>query len=166
MHNKSQQNAGYGGCFCCYIIWIFDATEAVTRGVLYKNVFLEISQNSQESACARVSFLREHLGTTASNETTWKKRGLLMTFQLSHKFFWKVKGGCFYSEETLLWRYPTFVCLFIALGKHCAVTFFVNRSCQFFLVKQTICKYVSALILSIWIWGNSIPWVFKKGFEC
>ena len=32
-------------------------TEAATRGVLRKKVFLEISQNSQENTCARVSFL-------------------------------------------------------------------------------------------------------------
>ena len=32
-------------------------TEAATRGALCKKVFLEISQNSQENACARVSFL-------------------------------------------------------------------------------------------------------------
>ena len=34
-----------------------DTTEAATRGVLEKKVFLEISQNSQENTCARVSFL-------------------------------------------------------------------------------------------------------------
>ena len=34
-----------------------DNTEAATRGVLQKKVFLEISQNSQENTCARVSFL-------------------------------------------------------------------------------------------------------------
>ena len=33
--------------------------EAATRGVLYKKVFLEISQNSQENTYARVSFLRD-----------------------------------------------------------------------------------------------------------
>ena len=32
-------------------------TEAATRGVLYKKVFLEILQNSQENTCARASFL-------------------------------------------------------------------------------------------------------------
>ena len=32
-------------------------TETATRGVLYKKVCLEISQNSQENTCARVSFL-------------------------------------------------------------------------------------------------------------
>ena len=32
-------------------------SEAATRGVLYKKVFLKISQNSQENTCARVSFL-------------------------------------------------------------------------------------------------------------
>ena len=31
--------------------------EAATRGVLYKKVFLEISQTLQENTCARVSFL-------------------------------------------------------------------------------------------------------------
>ena len=30
--------------------------EAAIRGVLWKKVFLEISQNSQENTCARVSF--------------------------------------------------------------------------------------------------------------
>ena len=32
-------------------------SEAATGGVLYKKVFLEISQNSQENTYARVSFL-------------------------------------------------------------------------------------------------------------
>ena len=32
-------------------------TEATTRGVLSKKVFLKISQNSQENSCARLSFL-------------------------------------------------------------------------------------------------------------
>ena len=31
-------------------------TEAATRAVLCKKVFLEISQNSQENTCVRVSF--------------------------------------------------------------------------------------------------------------
>ena len=31
--------------------------EAATRGALWKKVFLEISQNSQENVCARASFL-------------------------------------------------------------------------------------------------------------
>ena len=34
-----------------------DVIEAATGGVLWKKVFLEISENSQENACARVSFL-------------------------------------------------------------------------------------------------------------
>ena len=32
-------------------------SEAATRGVLCKKLVLEISQNSQENACARVSYL-------------------------------------------------------------------------------------------------------------
>ena len=35
----------------------FKDAEAATRGVLWKKVLLEISQNSQESTCARVFFL-------------------------------------------------------------------------------------------------------------
>ena len=31
-------------------------SEAATRGALWKKVFLEISQNSQENTCARVFF--------------------------------------------------------------------------------------------------------------
>ena len=34
-----------------------DAKGAATRDVLSEKVFLEISQNSQENICARVSFL-------------------------------------------------------------------------------------------------------------
>ena len=41
--------------FFSYII--FTSTEAATGGALYEKVFLEISQNSQENICARVSFL-------------------------------------------------------------------------------------------------------------
>ena len=36
---------------------LIEMLEAATRGVLCKKVFLEISQNSQESICARASFL-------------------------------------------------------------------------------------------------------------
>ena len=38
---------------CQVILW----AEVATRGVLWKKVFLEISQNEQENTCARVSFL-------------------------------------------------------------------------------------------------------------
>ena len=34
-----------------------EKSEAATRGVLCKKVFLEISQNSQENTCARPSFV-------------------------------------------------------------------------------------------------------------
>ena len=36
---------------------IYVTSEAATNGVLYKKVFLEISENSQENTCVRVSFL-------------------------------------------------------------------------------------------------------------
>ena len=38
---------------CTYTIF----AEAAARGVLWKKVFLEISQNSQENTCVKVSFL-------------------------------------------------------------------------------------------------------------
>ena len=38
------------------------STEAATRAVLWKKVFLEISQNSQENTCARVSFFNKVAG--------------------------------------------------------------------------------------------------------
>ena len=47
------------------------ATEAATRGVLCKKMFLENSQNSQENTCARVSFL---IKLQARPATLLKKR--------------------------------------------------------------------------------------------
>ena len=38
-------------------LYMHESTEAATRRVLCKKVFLEISQNSQENTCARVLFL-------------------------------------------------------------------------------------------------------------
>ena len=44
--------------FCLHFLCnIPKHAEAATRGVLWRRVFLEISQNSQENACARVSSL-------------------------------------------------------------------------------------------------------------
>ena len=46
-------------CFRSWNLWSpwIHNSEAATRGALWKNVLLEISQNSQENTCARVSFL-------------------------------------------------------------------------------------------------------------
>ena len=41
----------------CFIVPFAKHSEAATRGVLCKKVFLEISQNSQENTCAKVSLL-------------------------------------------------------------------------------------------------------------
>ena len=40
-----------------FVIMNEKLTQAATEGVLQEKVFLEISQNSQENTCARVSFL-------------------------------------------------------------------------------------------------------------
>ena len=41
----------------CHFLWTKLLAEAATRGVLQQKLFLEMSQNSQENTCARVSFL-------------------------------------------------------------------------------------------------------------
>ena len=43
--------------YLCICDMIIENLEAATRGVLWKKVFLEILQNSQENTCTRVSFL-------------------------------------------------------------------------------------------------------------
>ena len=58
--------------------WHFQETEAATRGVLCKKVFLRISQISQENTCARVSFFKKVAGLRPV--TLLKKR-------LWHRFF-------------------------------------------------------------------------------
>ena len=45
------------GAICLQIIYNFINTEAVVQRCSLKKVFLEISQNSHENTCARVSFL-------------------------------------------------------------------------------------------------------------
>ena len=52
----------------------WEVTEAATRGVLSKNVFLEISQNSQEKSCDRVSFL---IKLQVSGVFLWVSRNFL-----------------------------------------------------------------------------------------
>ena len=49
-----------------------DVTEAAPSGVLCKKVFLEISQNSEENACARVSFLIK-LQATLLKKKLWHR---------------------------------------------------------------------------------------------
>ena len=41
-------------------------TEAATEGITWKKVFLEISQNSQENTCAKLSFLISGTGVFLS----------------------------------------------------------------------------------------------------
>ena len=59
------------------IPWIFvlnalpQCIEAATRGVLWKKVFLEISQNSQENTFARVSFLITLQAKTSLDDCFW-----------------------------------------------------------------------------------------------
>ena len=68
-------------------------TEAATRGVLCKKVFLEISQNSQENTCARVSFLIK-LQAQACNFI--KKETLAQVFSCE---FCEVSKNTFFTEH-------------------------------------------------------------------
>ena len=68
-----------------------NVSEAATGGVLYKEVFLEISQNSQENTYARVSFLmklqaefREISKKTFFTEHLWAAASDVLMISLSH----------------------------------------------------------------------------------
>ena len=45
----------------CHSWFVNICPEAATRGVLWKKMLLEISQNSQENTCARASFIKKRL---------------------------------------------------------------------------------------------------------
>ena len=49
--------------------WALKSPEAATRGVLWKKVLLEISQNSQENTCAGVSFNKVAGLTSGGSDT-------------------------------------------------------------------------------------------------
>ena len=94
----------------------FYMLEAVTRGDLYKKVFLKFSQNSQENTCARASFLIKLQAETCnfiSKET--------LAQLLSCKF-------CEIFKNTFFYRKPIDDCLYVTYGKILlidATTFFI-----------------------------------------
>ena len=75
---------------------VFEYVETTNRSsrpeVFYKKVFLEISQNSQENTCARVSFLIK-LHTKANNFI--KKETLTQMFSSA---FWEIFKNTFYYK--------------------------------------------------------------------
>ena len=128
---KLLSGSGYIPCFICSIFWlhfralrsflvrlsidVFDfysvrltlarVTEAATRGVLCKKVFLEISQNSEENICARVSFLiklqackntffTEHLWTAAFSVISVSSVSITITECLV--LLWYLRSTFFY----------------------------------------------------------------------
>ena len=76
--------------------------EAVERSCSAKEIFLEISQNSQENTCPRDSFL---IKLQASGLQLYLKRvsgtdvfpWILRNFQ-EHLFLQNISGGCFWLE--------------------------------------------------------------------
>ena len=75
-------------------------SEAATRVVLCKKVFLEISQNSQENTCARTSFL---IKLQASGLQLYQKRDLAQVFYCE---FWEISKNAFFTEH--LWAAASF----------------------------------------------------------
>ena len=67
--------------------------EAVTRGVLWKKVFLEISQNLQENICARDSFL---IKLQARGLQLYLKKSLAQLFSCE---FCKISKNTFFTEH-------------------------------------------------------------------
>ena len=69
-------------------------SEAATRGFLCKKVFLEVSQNSQETICTRVSFFNKVAGL----RPLFKKETLVKEFSCE---FWEIFKNTFLTEH--LW---------------------------------------------------------------
>ena len=74
---------------------IYSGSEAATGGVLWKNVFLEISQNSQKNTSARVSFL---IKLYAWSLHLIKKEALAQVFSCE---FFEISENTFFTEQ--LW---------------------------------------------------------------
>ena len=71
-------------------------SEAATRDVLWKNLFLEISQTSQENTCARVSFLIKLQALQAKDCNFVKKETLSQVFSCK---FRKISENTFLIEH-------------------------------------------------------------------
>ena len=82
--------------------------EAVAQRCSVKKVFLEISQNSQENTCARVSF---SIKFQAAPATLLKKRVWYRCFPVNFakfliNFFYRTPlGDCFYNIIQVIWKY-------------------------------------------------------------
>ena len=72
-----------------------DKTEATTRGILWKKVFLKISQNSQENACVSL-FFNKVAGLRPA--TLWKKQTLAQVLSCE---FCEIFKNAFFTEH--LW---------------------------------------------------------------
>ena len=69
------------------------STEAVAQRCSVEKVFLEISQNSQENTCARVSFLKAC--NFIKNETLAQVFSSEFCGISENTFFYRTPGGCF-----------------------------------------------------------------------
>ena len=70
--------------------------ESATGGVLWKKVLLEISQNSQEDTCARVSLFNKVAGLRPHACNFIKKETLTQVFSCE---FCKISKNTFFTEH-------------------------------------------------------------------
>ena len=92
--------------------------EAVAQRCSVKNVFLEISQNSQEDTCARVSFLKNFI----------KKESLAQVF--SYEF-------CEISKNTFFYRTPP-----VAASEMKQISYNSYPSLVF-MIRRTFCSFLA-----------------------
>ena len=105
---------------CQYSSFLNIFSEAATWGFLWKKVFLEILQNSQENTCAGVFLwilrnFQEHLFTEHLWSTAFKY--FFKRFCLVGKC--EVILHCLYHDPLtlILWTYPFFISIFLSHEK-------------------------------------------------
>ena len=76
-----------------WLLWFMFLTEAATRSVLCRKVFLEIWQNSQENNCARASFL---IRLQTWGLQLYQKQTLVLVFSCE---FCEISKNTFFTEQ-------------------------------------------------------------------
>ena len=113
----------------CAITVSITYAEAVTQRSSVKTVFLEISQNSHKSTCARVSFLNKVAGGAACNFI--KKRD-----SDTGAFLWILRN----FWEQLFYRTPPGDCFYLC-PRLCVVLIFFSFFFSWFLSLFVMCVY-------------------------
>ena len=88
-----------------YYLVAYFVTEATTRGVLLKKVFLKFWQNSQENTSVRVSFLKKLQALGLQLYQNWHYEFCEI---FENKLLKNTSDGCFLSIFASVFRTPTF----------------------------------------------------------